>query len=163
MAVKQRPKFTLADSTATVDSLDLVWILPSDSAAGTDPTVVSPGKGEIIDHLGEPRLSEGLDGDFSLLLQAAQHPNLYVKAIRIDGISDQPWPHQDVHPYIKAVFEAFGPQRMLGCTGFPENPQRGEAIGFRVIEEGLDFSLPRISRGCWGKKRMRSMTGVRIE
>ena len=93
----------------------------------------------IIDHLGEPRLSEGLDGDFSLLLQAARHPNLYVKATRIDGISDQPWPHQDVHPYIKAVFEAFGPQRMLGCTGFPENPQRGEAVGFRVIEEGLDF------------------------
>jgi predicted TIM-barrel fold metal-dependent hydrolase len=93
----------------------------------------------VIDHLGEPRLSEGLDGDFSLLLQAARHPNLYVKATRIDGISDQPWPHQDVHPYIKAVFEAFGPQRMLGCTGFPENPQRGEAVGFRVIEEGLDF------------------------
>ena len=93
----------------------------------------------IIDHLGEPRLSEGLDGDFRLLLQAARHPNLYVKATRIDGISDQPWPHQDVHPYIKAVFEAFGPQRMLGCTGFPENPQRGEAVGFRVIEEGLDF------------------------
>ena len=93
----------------------------------------------IIDHLGEPRLSEGLDGDFRLLLQAARHPNLYVKATRIDGISDQPWPHRDVHPYIKAVFEAFGPQRMLGCTGFPENPQRGEAVGFRVIEEGLDF------------------------
>ena len=93
----------------------------------------------IIDHLGEPRLSEGLDGDFSLLLQAARHPNLYVKATRIDGISNQPWPHQDVHPYIKAVFEAFGPERMLGCTGFPENPQRGEAVGFRVIEEGLDF------------------------
>ena len=31
----------------------------------------------IIDHLGEPRLSEGLDGDFRLLLQAARHPNLY--------------------------------------------------------------------------------------
>jgi hypothetical protein len=27
----------------------------------------------------------------------------------------------------------------LGCTGFPENPQRGEAVGFRVIEEEMDF------------------------
>ena len=88
MVVRHQPKFTLGDSPATADSVYLVWILPSDSAAGTDPTVVSPGKGEIIDHLGEPRLSEGLDGDFSLLLQAARHPNLYVKAIRIDGISD---------------------------------------------------------------------------
>ncbi len=28
---------------------------------------------------------------------------------------------------------------MLACTGFPENPQRGEAVGFRVVEEALDF------------------------
>ena len=28
---------------------------------------------------------------------------------------------------------------MLGCTGFPENPQRGEAVGFRIVEEALDF------------------------
>ena len=93
----------------------------------------------IVDHLGEPVLSEGLDGDFRLLLEAAKYPNLYVKATRIDGISAQPWPHEDVHPHIKAIYEAFGPERMLGCSGFPENPQRGEAVGFRVIEEGLDF------------------------
>jgi len=93
----------------------------------------------IVDHLGEPDLSEGLDGDFRILLEAAHHANLYIKATRIDGISAQPWPHRDVHPYIKAVYEAFGPEHMLGCTGFPENPQRGEAVGFRVVEEGLDF------------------------
>ena len=94
----------------------------------------------IIDHLGEPMLDQGLDGDFRLLLDAgARHNNLYIKATRIDGLSTQPWPHEDIHPYIKAVYEAVGPKRMLGCTGFPENPQRGEAVGFRVIEEGLDF------------------------
>ena len=93
----------------------------------------------IVDHLGEPVLSTGLDGDFSLLLRAAKHPNLYVKATRIDGMSEQPWPHRDIHPYVKALYEAFGAKRMLGCTGFPENPQRGEAVGFRVIEEELDF------------------------
>ena len=93
----------------------------------------------IVDHLGEPVLSEGLDGNFKILLEAASHANLYVKATRIDGISEQPWPHEDVHPYVKDVYEAFGPQRMLGCTGFPEDPQRGEAVGFRVIEEGIDF------------------------
>jgi predicted TIM-barrel fold metal-dependent hydrolase len=93
----------------------------------------------IVDHLGEPVLSEGVDGDFKTLLQAARHANLYVKATRIDGISEQPWPHRDVFAHIKAVYEAFGAKRMLGCTGFPENPQRGEAVGFRVVEEELDF------------------------
>ena len=28
---------------------------------------------------------------------------------------------------------------MLRCTGFSENPQRGEAASFHVIEEGLDL------------------------
>lgn len=93
----------------------------------------------IVDHLGEPVLSEGLDGSFRHLLEAARYPNLYVKATRIDGISEQPWPHEDVYPYVKAVYEAFGPRRMLGCTGFPEDPQRGEAVGFRVVEEAMDF------------------------
>jgi predicted TIM-barrel fold metal-dependent hydrolase len=93
----------------------------------------------IVDHLGEPVLSQGIDGDFRLLLNAARHQNLYVKATRIDGLSEQPWPHRDIHPYIEAVYDAFGPERMLGCTGFPENPQRGDAVGFQVIEEALDF------------------------
>lgn len=93
----------------------------------------------IVDHLGEPVLSEGPGGSFRYLLQAAKYPNLYVKATRIDGISAQSWPHEDVHPYVEAVFDAFGSRRMLGCTGFPEDPQRGEAVGFRVIEEAMDF------------------------
>jgi len=41
--------------------------------------------------------------------------------------------------FAKAVHEAFGAARMLGCTGFPEDSQRGEAVGFRVIEEEIDF------------------------
>ncbi|NKB70283.1 MAG: amidohydrolase family protein [Candidatus Latescibacteria bacterium] len=93
----------------------------------------------IVDHLGEPVLSQGLGGDFRMLLDAARHANLYIKATRIDGISQEPWPHRDVHPYVKAVYEAYGPQRMLGCTGFPENEARGEAVGFRVVEEEMDF------------------------
>jgi predicted TIM-barrel fold metal-dependent hydrolase len=93
----------------------------------------------IVDHLGEPDLSEPMDGSFGLLLAAARHANLYVKATRIDGISAQDWPHADVHAYVKAVYEAFGPERVLGCTGFPESPLRGDAVGFRVIEEALDF------------------------
>lgn len=97
-----------------------------------------PAVNVIVDHFGEPILSEGLDGDFKLLLSAARFGNLYVKATRIDGLSEEPFPHDDIHPYVKAFYEAFGPERILGCTGFPENPQRGEAVCFRAIE-ALDF------------------------
>lgn len=93
----------------------------------------------IIDHLGEPIVSEGVGKNFKTLLNLAKYNNVFVKATRIDGISDLPWPHEDVHPFVKAVYEFFGAERMLGCTGFPENSQRGEAVGFRVIEEVLEF------------------------
>jgi len=93
----------------------------------------------IIDHLGEPVLSEGLDGSFKNLLGLAKYSNVYVKATRINGISNQPWPHEDVQPFVKAVYESFGADRMLGCTGFPESPERPEPVGFRVIEEALGF------------------------
>ena len=92
----------------------------------------------IIDHLGEPVLPEGIDGSFGNLLALSKYPGVYVKATRIDGISEQDFPHGDLHPWIRAVYEAFGAKRMLGCTGFPENPQRGDAIGFRAVE-AMDF------------------------
>ena len=75
-----------------------------------------------------------------LTILAGASRNRILAALKsIDGISEQPWPHEDVFPYVKTVHEAFGAARMLGCTGFPEDPQRGEAVGFRVIEEEIDF------------------------
>jgi L-fuconolactonase len=118
----------------------LTWFGRCDQIPFLEPMLERfPEVNIIVDHLGEPNLDEGPGGDFSLLLKAARHPNLFVKATRIDGISRLPWPHEDVHPYVEAVYDSFGPQRMLGCTGFPEDPQRGDAVGFRVIEEAMGF------------------------
>jgi predicted TIM-barrel fold metal-dependent hydrolase len=93
----------------------------------------------IIDHLGEPELSEGVNGTFQNLVKLAECPNLYVKATRINGLSNQDWPYEDVHPFVRAVYDSFGPERMLACSGFPENPERGDARGFRIIEEAIPF------------------------
>ena len=118
----------------------LTWFGRCDQIPFLEPMLERyPEVNIIVDHLGEPNLDEGIDGDFRLLLGAARHPNLYVKATRIDGISRLPWPHEDVHPYVEAIHGSFGPRRMLGCTGFPEDPQRGEAVGFRVVEEATAF------------------------
>ena len=118
----------------------LTWFGRCDQIPFLEPMLERfPDVNIIVDHLGEPKLDEGLDGSFKLLIGAARYSNLYVKATRIDGISRLGWPHEDVHPYVKAVYESFGPEQMLGCTGFPEDPQRGEAVGFRVIEEAMEF------------------------
>jgi L-fuconolactonase len=93
----------------------------------------------IIDHLGEPVLEEGIDGSFQNLLKASKHPGVFIKSTRIDGISGEPWPFTNLHAWVKAVYESYGAQRMLGCTGFMNNPPGDDALGFRVIEEAFPF------------------------
>lgn len=126
--------------TARKLGVPFIWFGRCDQIPLLEPMLQRfPDVNIIVDHLGEPVLSEGLEGSFKILLGLAKYSNVYIKATRIDGISNQLWPHEDVHPFVKAVYESFGAERMLGCTGFPENPQRGEAVGFRIIEEALYF------------------------
>ena len=54
------------------------------------------------------------------------------------------------------LYETFGPERMLGCTGFPENPQRGDAVGFRVIEARWIFYQMKTEHGFWAKQPIHS-------
>ena len=121
--------------TAQRLNVPFTWFGRCDQIPQLEPMLQRfPAVNVIIDHLGEPALAEGMDGSFRNLLSLAKYPGVYVKATRIDGISDQPFPHEDLHPIVRAVYEVFGANRMLGCTGFPEDPQRGEAVGFRAIE-----------------------------
>ena len=95
----------------------------------------------IVDHLGEPFLAEGLDGSFRILLEAAKYPNLYVKATRIDGISTKPWPHEDVHPYVRAVYEAFGSSSDAGMYGLSRRSPawRGRRLPRDRRSDGFSF------------------------
>ncbi|MBI2193953.1 MAG: amidohydrolase family protein [Planctomycetes bacterium] len=94
-----------------------------------------PGVRVIVDHLGEPDTSEGVDGSFRNLLRLAACPNAFVKVTRLHGISGQPWPFENVHPFVRAVYEAFGRQRLVGWSGHPFNPEGDEMLGFRMFEE----------------------------
>ena len=37
------------------------------------------------------------------------------------------------------MYESYGANRMLACTGFMNNPPGDDALGFRVIEEVFPF------------------------
>ena len=47
------------------------------------------------------------------LLAAAKHPNLAVKVSALPAYSTAPYPFTNLHPYVRRVYDAFGPQRML--------------------------------------------------
>jgi len=68
-----------------------------------------------MDHLALPldkkddEAFRGLDR----LLALAQHANVSVKASSLPNFSTAPYPYRNIHPYIRRVYDAFGPKRMF--------------------------------------------------
>ncbi len=75
----------------------------------------------IIDHLGQMDLGvEDPEPDFRLLLAMARYPNVWVKVSELSSVSkSKTYPFADAYPYVKRVYEAFGPDRLLFGTGYP--------------------------------------------
>lgn len=75
----------------------------------------------VIDHLGQMDLGvEDPEPEFRLLLGMARYPNVWVKVSELTSVSRSgKYPFTDAYPYVKRVYEAFGPDRLLFGTGYP--------------------------------------------
>jgi predicted TIM-barrel fold metal-dependent hydrolase len=75
----------------------------------------------VVDHLSQVNLgAEDPEPDFRLLLDMARHPNVWVKVSELSSVSKSgKYPFADSYPYVKRVYEAFGPERLLFGTGYP--------------------------------------------
>ena len=78
-----------------------------------------PGLKLVIDHLG---LTKGKDEEafreFDKLLRLARRPNIAVKVSCLAHYTTDPYPHRWLHPYLRRVYDAFGPRRMFWGTDF---------------------------------------------
>jgi L-fuconolactonase len=64
--------------------------------------------------------AENPEPDFRLLLAMARYPNVWVKVSELSSVSkSHKYPFPDAYPYVKRVYEAFGPDRLLFGTGYP--------------------------------------------
>ena len=73
-----------------------------------------------IDHLGQIDLGQDPEPQMRLLLSMAQYPNVFVKVSELTSVSRSgQYPFPDAYPYIKRVYESFGPNRLLFGTGYP--------------------------------------------
>lgn len=68
-----------------------------------------------IDSLGAPArtMDAAAFADLPELLALARSPNVVVKAEGVPTLSSEPHPHRNLHPYLKQVYDAFGPQRLF--------------------------------------------------
>ena len=74
----------------------------------------------VLDHCMFPRGNDGIQGEtIQKALHLARYPNLHAKLTWLVAGSDQPHPFADTHPLIKAVIDAYGPDRCVWGSDFP--------------------------------------------
>jgi predicted TIM-barrel fold metal-dependent hydrolase len=75
----------------------------------------------VIDHLARIDLKAAdPQTEFQKLLNLARYPSVYVKVSELSVLSpsaEYPW--KDTYPWVRQMYDAFGPDRMLWGTGFP--------------------------------------------
>jgi predicted TIM-barrel fold metal-dependent hydrolase len=83
-----------------------------------------PGLRIVMDHLGlingeyDEVAFRGLDN----LLALARRPNVAVKASALPCYTREAYPYRGLHPYIRRVYDAFGPRRMFWGTDLSRLP-----------------------------------------
>jgi predicted TIM-barrel fold metal-dependent hydrolase len=75
----------------------------------------------IVDHLGRIDLrGDDPEADLRRLVALAGCPHVWVKVSELSSVTKSgTYPFADTFPYVKRVYEAFGPDRLLFGTGFP--------------------------------------------
>ncbi len=91
---------------------------PSDSAQVDEIARRHPHVKLIIDHMGYPDPETGMDA-FRPILDLARHERMFVKISDVKGRSREAFPFRDMHPYIRALLDAFGVERAMWGTGYP--------------------------------------------
>ncbi len=138
-------------------TLDWLWAAAEDAgvpiaALATDSLAAfgriaerHPGLRLTIDHLG------GRGGNTTLkdaeamthipeLLALAKHPNVAVKATGAPGYSSEAYPFPAMHPYLRQIYDAFGPDRMFWGTDITKMP-----CSWRQCVEMFTEGLPWLS------------------
>lgn len=75
----------------------------------------------ILDHCGKPGIRQGAIGQYRADVKAlARHKNLWIKLSDLPVCADHAnWTAADLHPYIAATLEAFGPERVIFAGDYP--------------------------------------------
>lgn len=74
----------------------------------------------VVDHMAHPAPSRGAaDEEFRQLLALARRPRVFVKVSGHHYFSDRPYPYEDCWPLVRALYDEFGPERLIWGSDFP--------------------------------------------
>jgi L-fuconolactonase len=83
-----------------------------------------PGLRLIVDHMGLNSVLRGKDlrPSIDAVIKLARHKNLAVKVSALPCYVDEPYPFPTLHPLVRRVVDAFGPQRCFWGTDLSHLP-----------------------------------------
>ncbi len=74
----------------------------------------------IIDHMAHPDVAAGIDAPaFQAMLDLSRFENVYVKPTGYCYYSQQEYPYADCADFFRALYDRFGPQRLIWGSDFP--------------------------------------------
>lgn len=134
-------------------SLDWLWV-EAESAGIPIMALVLPESLPLVDRIAErhPELKLALchlalptdkqDEDafrnFPEILVLARRPNVVVKASALPAYTSDVYPYRRIHPYLRLVYDAFGPRRIFWGTDF-SRLQCSYAEAVTMFTEGIDW------------------------
>ena len=71
----------------------------------------------VIDHMADCPIDQ--PAELEKLIALKRYPKLFVKISHTWSISRQPYPWLDAQEYVKRLYDAFGPQRLMWATDWP--------------------------------------------
>jgi L-fuconolactonase len=92
----------------------------------------------VIDHMADCPIDQ--PAELEKLLALKRYPNLFVKISHTWSLSRQPYPWADAQQYVKRIYDAFGPQRIMWATDWPivENVSTYERA-LSVVRDEMKF------------------------
>lgn len=113
-----------------------------------------PDQKFVLDHLGKPRIREGLlDSWRREVLELARRPNVFCKLSGLVTEADwDAWHANDLRPYVEIALDAFGPSRLMFGSDWPVCLL---ACGYQEWRETLAGFLSQLSTDeqswVWGR------------
>jgi L-fuconolactonase len=134
-----RLAFNNAGGVKVLDSGKLDWLWKEAESAGVPLMILvghsevhyidaiaarHPGLKIVMDHLALDSRQRDAEAfrDFGKLLAIAKRPNVAAKASALPCYTNDAYPYRSLHPYIRQVYDAFGPKRVFWGTDLSRSP-----------------------------------------
>ena len=112
-----------------------------------------PALSVVVDHCMYPKGRDGLEGaTLRRMLELARYPNLHAKLTWLVESSDQAYPFADTHALLRAVIDAYGPERCIWGSDFPLElwtPKATYGQHLQVFREQLGLSAAALEHILW--------------